>query len=131
MKKANQFISLSFGDNQFLDILNVLGGATSLDLFLKAYHSEETKGCFPYEWFDSLTKLDCDKTPPHDSFFSKLKIFNPLEKEFSEFENLIKCGERREDNPKKDGSKKEAIDSNKKLYSFSRFVEEGRYENFS
>ena len=92
IKKANQFISFSFGDIQFLDILNFLGGATSLDLFLKAYQSEETKGFFPYEWFDSLTKLDCDKLPPYDSFFSKLKNFNPLEKEFSEFEKLIQRG---------------------------------------
>ena len=92
IKKANQFTSFSFGDIQFLDILNFLGGATSLDLFLKAYQSEETKGFFPYEWFDSLTKLDCDKLPPYDSFFSKLKNFNPLEKEFSELEKLIQHG---------------------------------------
>ena len=35
-KKANQFVSFNFGDVQLLDILNVLGGATSLDSFLKA-----------------------------------------------------------------------------------------------
>ena len=37
IKKANQFISFKFGDIQFLDILNFLGEATSLDSFLKAY----------------------------------------------------------------------------------------------
>ena len=37
MKKAAHFVSLKFGDVQFLDILNFLGGATSLDSFLKAY----------------------------------------------------------------------------------------------
>ena len=47
IKKANQFISFKFGDIQFLDILNFLAGATSLDSFLKAYQSEETKGYFP------------------------------------------------------------------------------------
>ena len=31
IKKANQFIWFNFGDNQLLDILNFLGGATSLD----------------------------------------------------------------------------------------------------
>ena len=35
-KKANQFISFKFGDIQLLDITNFLGGATSLDSFLKA-----------------------------------------------------------------------------------------------
>ena len=52
----------------------------------------ETKGFFPHEWFESLTKLDCHNIPPYGSFFSKLKDFNPLEKEFSEFEKLIQCG---------------------------------------
>ena len=35
IKKANQFASLKFGDVQLLDIMNFLGGATSLDSFLK------------------------------------------------------------------------------------------------
>ena len=42
IKKASQFIFFKFGDIQFLDILNFLGGAASLDSFLKAYQSEET-----------------------------------------------------------------------------------------
>ena len=49
IKKANQFVSFKFGDVQLLDIMNFLGGATSLDSFLKAYKTEETKGFFPYE----------------------------------------------------------------------------------
>ena len=39
-----------FGDIQLLDIMNFLGSATSLDSFLKAYKTKETKGFFPYEW---------------------------------------------------------------------------------
>ena len=42
LKKANQFISFKFGDIQLLDIMNFLGGATSLDSFLKAYNFSET-----------------------------------------------------------------------------------------
>ena len=49
IKKANQFVSSKFGDNQLLDNMNFLGGATSLDSFLKAYNTKETKGFFPYE----------------------------------------------------------------------------------
>ena len=47
-KKAYQFVSFKFGDVQLLDIMNFLGGATSLDSFLKAYKTAETKDFFPY-----------------------------------------------------------------------------------
>ena len=40
IKKANQFVSFKFGDIQLLDIMNFLGGATSLDSFLKAYKTK-------------------------------------------------------------------------------------------
>ena len=43
IKKANQFFSLKLGDIQLLDIMNFHGGATSLDSFLKAYKTSETK----------------------------------------------------------------------------------------
>ena len=49
IKKANHFISFKVGDNQLLDIMNFLGGATSLDSFLKGYKTSETKRNFPYE----------------------------------------------------------------------------------
>ena len=49
IKKANDFISFKFGDIQFLDIMKILGGATSLDSFLKAYKASQTKEFFPYE----------------------------------------------------------------------------------
>ena len=62
-----------------------LGGATSLDSFLKVYKTEETKGFSPYEWFD---RLNNKKLPPYDSFFSKLRKMNPLEKDYNDFENL-------------------------------------------
>ena len=49
MKKANQSVSFKFGDVQLLDIMNFLGGATSLYSFLKAFKTSKTKGFFPYE----------------------------------------------------------------------------------
>ena len=58
VKKANQFVSFRFRDVQLLDILNFLWEATSLDSFLKAYKTSETKGYFSYEWFDNPEKLD-------------------------------------------------------------------------
>ena len=75
IKKANQFVSFKFGDVQLLDILNFLGGATSLDSFLKAYKTEETKNFFPYEWFNYPEKLNNKELPPYDSFFSKLRKY--------------------------------------------------------
>ena len=47
IKKANQFISFKFGDIQLLDIMNFVGGARSLDSFLKAYRTSEKKDFFP------------------------------------------------------------------------------------
>ena len=47
IKKANQFVSFIFGDVQLLDIMNFLGGATSLDSFLKAFKTSKVKGFSP------------------------------------------------------------------------------------
>ena len=58
IKKANQFVSFNSGDVQLLDILKFLGGATSLDSFLKAHKTSETKGFFPYEWFVCPQKMN-------------------------------------------------------------------------
>ena len=57
IKKANQFVSFKFGDVQLLDNMNFLGGATSLDSFLKAYKTAETKGFF-YVWMVRLSGKD-------------------------------------------------------------------------
>ena len=61
--KANQFVSFKFGDIQILGIMIFLGGATSLDSFLKAYRTKETKGFFPYEWFECTKKLNNKELP--------------------------------------------------------------------
>ena len=39
IKKVNHFVSFKFGDVQLLDIMNFLGGATSLDSFLSLQNS--------------------------------------------------------------------------------------------
>ena len=80
IKKANQFVSFKFGDIQSLDIMNFLGAATSLDSFLKAYKTKETKGFFPCEWFDCPEKMNNKELPSYDSFFSILRKSNPLKK---------------------------------------------------
>ena len=92
IKKANQFVSLKFGDIQLLDIMNFLGGATSLDSFLKAYKIKETKVFFPYERFDCPEKMNNKELPPYDSFFSILRNSNPLEKDYNDFKNFVNSG---------------------------------------
>ena len=92
IKKANDFIFFKFGDVQFLDIMKFLGGATTLDSFQKAYKARETKGFFPYEWFDNPGKLDFPELPPYEAFFSKLRNNNPLDKDFIDYEKLRKSG---------------------------------------
>ena len=92
IRKANQFVSFKFDDVQVLDIMNFLGGATSLDSFLEAYNTAETKGFFPYEWFDCSQKMNNSELPPYDAFFSKLRNLNPLEKDYSDYQKLLSSG---------------------------------------
>ena len=72
--------------------MKFLGGATTLDSFLKAYEAIETKGFFPYEWFDNPDKLDFPELPLYEAFFSKLRNNNPLDKAFIGYEKLRKSG---------------------------------------
>ena len=72
--------------------MNFLGGATSFDSFLKAYKTSETKGFFPYEWFDHPDKMQNVELPPYDAFYSKLRSCNPLEAEYTDYVNLLKSG---------------------------------------
>ena len=92
IKKANDFISFKFEDVQFLDIMKFLGGATTLDSFLKIYKASETKSFFPYEWFDSPDKLDYTELSSKEAFFSKLRNHNPLEKDFNDYQKLVNGG---------------------------------------
>ena len=92
IKKANQFVSFIFGDDQLLDIMNFLGDASSLDSFLKAYKTSETRGFFPYEWFDCPQKMNNSDFSPYDAFFNKLRNVNPLEKDYSDYQKLLSSG---------------------------------------
>ena len=52
IEKANKFVSFKISDVQFPYFMVFLGGALSLELFLKAYKTSETKNVFPYERFN-------------------------------------------------------------------------------
>ena len=92
IKKTMQFISFEIDDVQMLDIMNFIGGATTLDSFLKAYESSATKGFFPFEWFDCATKFNNEQLPSFTNLFSKLRNQNPLEADYKIFEKLLLNG---------------------------------------
>ena len=92
IKKANKNMSLKFGSVQFLDIVNFLGVATSLDSVLKAYRTSEMKGFLPYEWYDSPKKLTYPALPPYNEFFSRLPKCNPLDKAYSDYQSFVNSG---------------------------------------
>ena len=66
-----------------------LGGVRSLDPFLEAYITQESKGFFPYEWFVSLENLN-KQLPSFDAFVSILSSSKQMDKDDGDFENLIK-----------------------------------------
>ena len=76
--------------------MNLLGGATSLDSFLKAYKTNETESFFLYEWFDCTENLSNKELPPYDPYFKNLHNSNPLEKNYNDFENLVQSDLSRE-----------------------------------
>ena len=92
IKKRNQLISLKLADFQLLDIMNFLGGATSLDSFLKAHKTSETKGFFPYEWFDHLNKMQNTELLPYDAFHCKLRSCSHLGTEYTDYVILLRRG---------------------------------------
>ena len=92
IRKSNQFVSFMFGVVYLLDKLSFLGGATSLDFFLKFYKTSETKDCFPHEWFVDPENLNNTQLPPYEIFFSKLRNNHLSEKNYPDFRRLIDGG---------------------------------------
>ena len=69
--------------------MNFLGGAASLDSFLKAYKTSETKGFFRYEWFDHPDNLQNTELSPYDVFHCTLRSCIPLEAEYTDYVHLF------------------------------------------
>ena len=57
---------------QYLDLTNYLAAGTNLSDFYKAFNVTDPKGKFPYEWWDSIEKLDYPTLPPLEAFYSLL-----------------------------------------------------------
>lgn len=82
IKRNNNFMSLSTNHLRFLDVTNFLAPGFSYAKFLKAYECPQAKGFFPYEWMDSLEKLNQPSLPPHEAFYSSLTNSNITEEEY-------------------------------------------------
>ena len=72
-KKGKKTMFLLTWGARFLDIINYLGPGTSYAKWVKAYGSTSVKSWFPYEWFDTLEKLDFPGLPEYEAWYSKLK----------------------------------------------------------
>ena len=72
IKRCNQYIAVYTERLVFLDMFNYLAPGYSYANYLKAFLKDCEKGFFPYEWMNSLKKLDNKKLPPRTTFYSSL-----------------------------------------------------------
>ena len=82
IKRNHNFMCLKTPHLRFLDVTNFLAPDFSYDKFLKPYECPQTKGFFPYQWLDSLEKLEHPFLPPHEAFFSTLKNKNISDEDY-------------------------------------------------
>ena len=82
IKRNNNFMCVKTDHLRFLDVTNFLAPGFSYDKFLKNYECPQTKRFFPYEWMDSLEKLQHPALPPHEAFFSSLTNTNISTEEY-------------------------------------------------
>ena len=73
IKKNNAMSCIETNFCQFLDACNYIAPGFSYAKYLKAYECVQEKGFFPYEWMDSIQKLNEETLPPQESFFSSLR----------------------------------------------------------
>ena len=92
VKRNNAYTCISNDNLKLLDITQYLAPGTSYAKFLAAFGVEESKGYFPYEWFDDISKLECTSLPPFDAFYSNLKDVNVLEADYIQWEKNGKKG---------------------------------------
>ena len=82
IKKANTYLCIKTSTLRFLDIKHFLAPGFSYRKFLIAYGSELEKFHFPYEFVESLEKLESD-LPNHQAFYSSLTKSNITTEEYA------------------------------------------------
>ena len=91
-KKNNAFMAIETDKLKILDISNYLS-PTSYSQYLKAFHVEEKKGFFPYEYITDFEQLKETSLPPYESFHSALNGKNSLDGEGGEAEGRAQWAE--------------------------------------
>ncbi|KAJ8030844.1 hypothetical protein HOLleu_27376 [Holothuria leucospilota] len=82
IKRCSDYLCISTKWLKFLDIKNYLAPGCSYSQFLKAYKCQEQKGFFPYDWMDSLLKLEEPSLPSKESFHNELKEMDLTDEEY-------------------------------------------------
>jgi G:T-mismatch repair DNA endonuclease (very short patch repair protein) len=72
VKKMDAITVLKTSKLKFLDITNFIAPGFKYSEYLEAFQIEQKKGFFPYEWMDSIEKLDYTELPEQKDFYSKL-----------------------------------------------------------
>ena len=79
IKKGTGYMVIATEELKFLDATYYIAPGFNYDSFLKAYGVKQNKSYFPYEYLDSLEKLDSREFPAYKDFYSSLKNCNTLE----------------------------------------------------
>ena len=95
VKKNNSYACIACEKFKLLDVSHYLAAGYSYDKFLESFQASVRKSFFPYQWFDSVSKLKDTALPPPDAFYSELKGVNSLgqdqktiEENFKELQNI-------------------------------------------
>lgn len=93
IKKHNKYMCINTSEFKIINMCNFLAPGTTYRDFLKAYNDNNIeKGYFCYDFLDSAEKLNFDRLPPYEAFYSDLKQGNILEEEYKEFSNYLNDG---------------------------------------
>ena len=71
-KRRLLYMAIASPKLKFLDLINYVAAGTSLEKLYKSDNASVPKGTFPYQWFDSLDKLNATSLPSKEEFFSVL-----------------------------------------------------------
>ena len=88
VKNGNHFKAIATATLKWLDITSYLAPGCSYAVYLKAFGVTEEKGHFPYEYLDSLDRLDETTLPPHEAFYSSLRRSNISVDEYASCQNV-------------------------------------------
>ena len=72
IKNCGGYMVIASPKLKFLDVINYVAAGTSLEKLYNSYSVSIPKGTFPYQWFDSLEKLNATSLPLKEEFFSVL-----------------------------------------------------------